>query len=117
MTDTIIKDWFLITFWLGGRVIGKVLYGTEVKDNKGRFFAGAECKSSPVEEEITVPTSEPRIFKTLNSTWECVGLGTEYDAPHTAIPLFNAGVRPPYDSELEAIAGLEEKGYVVGDIE
>lgn len=114
MVDRVIKDWFLITFYNEGRkVIGKVLYGTLIEDKKGRFMSGVEVKSSPIESEVTEPGSESRVFQTLNSSWECVGKGVEIDEPHTSIPFFNQGVRPPYTDLLEALDALEVKGYEI----
>jgi len=114
MVDRIIKDWFLITFYNEDRkVIGKTLYGTLLEDKKGRFRSGVEVKSSPIESEITEPGSESRVFQTLNSVWECVGDGVEIDEPHTSIPFFNQGVRPPYTDVLETLDALEAKGYEI----
>ena len=116
MVDRIIKDWFLITFCNEGRkVIGKALYGTLIEDKKGRFRSGVEVKSSPIESEVTEPGSESRVFQTLNSIWECVGKGVEIDEPHTSIPFFNQGVRPPYTDLLKALGALEVKGYEIVD--
>ena len=112
--DTIIKDWYLITFRFGEKVIGRALYGTVVRDNKGRFHAGSECKSSPIDVEVTEADSKTRVFRTLNSVWECIGPGAEIDVPHTAIPLFNQGVKPPYSTVLEAMSELEAGGYCSG---
>jgi len=116
MADRIIKDWFLITFYAEDqKLIGKTLYGTLIEDRKGRFRSGVEVKSSPIEAEITERSSESRVFQTLNSVWECVGPGLEIDEPHTSIPFFNQGVRPPYTEVHETLAALEAQGYdVVG---
>ncbi|RCW75219.1 hypothetical protein DET61_101214 [Marinobacter nauticus] len=117
VVDTMIKDWFLIIWHYKDRVIGKSLYGTVVQDTKDRFPSGVECKSSAIEAEITAPGANSRVFQTQNSLWECVGDGREVHEPHTAIPLFNQGVRPPYTDVLESVAALEAEGYTVVDSE
>lgn len=113
MVDRVIEDWFLIAFYDKDLLIGKTLYGTLVEDKKGRFRSGVEVKSSPIKAEITEPGSAIRRFQTLNSTWECVGPGSEIKEPHTSIPFFNQGVRPPYMDLHELLDALEAQGYDV----
>lgn len=113
MVDRIIKDWFLISFYDDDLLIGKTLYGTLIDDRKGSFPIGAEVKSSPIETEITESDSENRRFQTLNSVWECVGKGMEINEPHTSIPFFNQGVRPPYTELNQMLDALEERGYTI----
>lgn len=84
-----------------------------LKTKRGASEAGVEVKLSPIKAEITEPGSESRRFQTLNSTWECVGPGSEIKEPHTSISFFNQGFRPPYTGLDDSLGALEAQGYEV----
>ena len=70
--DAIIHHWFLVTLRNSEQEpMGKILWGIVIDDQKRRFESGHYVCSSPVIEEVS-----PELFRTMNTTYKCVGEGS-----------------------------------------
>ena len=116
--DTVLEDWYLISFVHQGKPVARVLYGKVVVDHKRRFGPGKECHTSPIEEEISAPGAETRTFRTQNTIYELTGPGCEMEATMDKVPLLRSGIHPlDWDGTTEAMEGLKRQGYKIEGLE
>jgi hypothetical protein len=69
--DAIIHQWFLVTLCNSNQeLIGNILWGIVIDDQKRRFEQGHYVCTSQVIEQIS-----PSLFRTMNTTYKCEGEG------------------------------------------
>lgn len=103
MTDTIIKNWFLVNLEYENTIVAKVLWGLVVKDNKGRWQPEDYVCTSKVIEHLG-----DGVFLTENSRYECSGKGREVTLTAESIGELRSGVSP---EEYLILKNLRERGF------
>lgn len=68
VTDTIIKNWYLVDLKVDEECVCQVLWGIVVNDRKGRWVPGNFVCTSPVVECL-----DKELYRTKNSEYRCQG--------------------------------------------
>ena len=106
MTDTTIKNWFLVSFDNDGTIAGQVLWGIVVEDRKSRWRENDFVCTSKVVEQFN-----ENFFKTRNSEYECVGDGQQVILPLEALLDLRRGFSP---DEYLTMQELQKQGFTPG---
>lgn len=103
MTDTTIKNWFLVSFDNDGTIAGHVLWGIVVEDRKLRWRENDFVCTSKIVEHVNEHS-----FKTRNSEYECVGAGKRVTLQLETLLELRRGFSP---DEYSAMQELQRHGF------
>ena len=86
--DTALESGVIVSLYSDNQLMGKILWGTILKDYKGRFEQGDYVCTSTIESE------DGDHIRTLNTIYKLMALVSRIDLPIAAIIQLRAGVDP-----------------------